>query len=92
MKMSELFPKAKRVVGFNSNTGNRTAYALKKEGAWQELMADIEQCTSVYQLQKCRLVWSVKAVQDLWPADWIAAASEEFDKAVESEGLRIQAD
>lgn len=84
MKILDFFPKPKKVVGYNQYTGKRTAFALKKEDTWQGMMDDINQCVSVYQLQKCRFVWSVKAIDDLWPADWIEAATEEFDKAVEA--------
>lgn len=84
MNIVDLFPKRKRVVGYNSNTGMRTAYALKNEGAWQELMADIAGCETQFQLQKCRFFWAAKVLTDLWPQEWIDQATEEFDKAVES--------
>lgn len=84
MNIVDLFPKRKRVVGYNTETGKRTAHALKKENAWLEMMADITGCTSLYQLQKCRFFWAEKVITDLWPEEWITLASEEFDKAVES--------
>lgn len=80
----DLFPKRKRVVGYNTTTGMRTAYALKNEGAWRELMTDIEGCDTLLQLHKCRLFWTDKIISDLWPQEWIDLAFEEFDKAVDS--------
>jgi len=80
----DLFPKRKRVVGYNPVTGRQTAFALRKSGIWIDMMVDIAGCTTVYQVQKCRFYWAAKAVTDLWPEEWITAASEEFDKAVES--------
>lgn len=84
MNIVELFPKRKRVVGINPNTGRQTSFALRKSGVWIEMMIDITDCTTLFQLQKCRFVWAAKAVTDLWPEQWVEAASEEFDKAVES--------
>lgn len=81
MKITELFPKQKRVVGFNQYTGKRTRFALKKEGVWEEMMSDIEGCTTPSQLLKCRLYWSVRSVDELWPDDWLEVTDEEFDKA-----------
>jgi len=84
VKIVDLFPKQKRVVGFNQYTGKRTAFALKKEGAWEEMMNDIYHCTSVREVQKCRWFWAQKVIDDLWPEDWIAEASVKFDEAVEA--------
>ncbi len=91
MKVIDLFPKQKRVVGWNTATGRRTAHSLKKTGIWQEMQADISCCESPFQILKCRLVWALKAEAELWPQDWLEAASDEFDKAVEAiEALAAQ--
>jgi hypothetical protein len=84
VKIVDLFPKQKRVVGFNPNTGKRTAFALKKTGVWQEMMDDIYGCETQFQLMRCRLLWAVKVVDDLWSDEWISLANEEFDLAVKA--------
>lgn len=72
MNIVEMFPKAPSKA------------ALKRSGIWQEMLDDIEGCTSSLQLTRCQFVWSLIAAKGMWPEDWIEAASEEFDKAVES--------
>ncbi len=84
MKVSDLFSKQKRVVGITTETGRRTAYALKQSGGWREMMSDIYACENNHQLQKCRFYWAAQVVTDLWPEVWVNLANEEFDKAVEA--------
>jgi hypothetical protein len=84
VKITELFPKQKRVVGINPETGKQTAFALRKSGIWIEMMVDIAGCTSLHQLQKCRFYWAHRATADLWPTEWDRLASNEFDWAEKS--------
>lgn len=91
MNIVELFPKRKRVVGWNTNTGMRTANSLNKEGRWQELEADIWACETSHQLVRCVFFWSAKVIDDKWPEEWVTQAKEEFDKAAKAiEALAAQ--
>jgi hypothetical protein len=79
--------KRKRVVGWNSVTGRRTANSLRKEKRWPEMMADLMACETRSQLLKCGLYWSNVIEQEKWPIEWETLAHEEFDiadKAIEA--------
>ncbi len=92
MKVIDLFPAKKRVVGWDEH-GRRTANSLRQDQAWhdkhglvkgpswEEMQADILACETPMQLQKCRWFWSSIAERDKWPGYWLELAGEEFDKA-----------
>lgn len=71
----------KRVVGWNSLTGRRTANSLNKAGVWREMMSDIWGCENSHQLLKVSLHWSNVAAE--WPQEWVTLANEKFDEARE---------
>ncbi len=92
MKVVELFPKPKRVIGWDEH-GRRTAHSLKQDQAWHdkhglekgpswdEMQADIWTCTFPYELRRRRWYWSNVAERDKWPQHHIELALDEFDKA-----------
>ncbi len=87
MKVVDLYPKQKRVVGWNLFTGKRTAHSLRKEMRWEDMMSDILGCETHPQLLKCSLYWSMVIDHEKWPDDWETAAQNEFElafKAVEA--------
>lgn len=82
MNIVDLFPKRKRVVGYNTETGKRTAYSLKKDGRWDAMMTDLLGCETPHQIVKCAFYWSFIIEEEQWPAEWVALAQKEFDEAV----------
>jgi hypothetical protein len=84
VNVTELFPAKKRTNDGWDENGRRTAYWLRQQGVWKEMVADIWGCENQHQLFKCRLVWSLKVTEDKWPDYHIELANQEFDAAVEA--------
>lgn len=91
MNIIQLFPKRKRVVGYNTETGKRTAHSLRKERRWEDMMSDLSGCENHHQIVKCALYWSTVIEHEKWPQVWSDLAIEEFDKATRAiEALAAQ--
>jgi len=71
--------KQKRQVGFSPN-GNRTAYAMKQEKAWEPFERELAECTTIPSLKKFAMAWSAKVEEDKWPEGWKVVAKEEIEK------------
>jgi hypothetical protein len=60
----------------------RTSSAqLKRDDVWSQMMQEINECGTVVRLGAVKQAWVQKAINDRWPAQWKAAAKEEFEKA-----------
>jgi hypothetical protein len=60
----------------------RTSSAqLKRDGVFEEMKREINECGTTVKLQSVRQAWSKKAATDKWPPAWCDAAAEEFEKA-----------
>jgi hypothetical protein len=62
-------------------TQRRSSASLKREDVWAEMVGEINECGTVGKLMQLRQAWSRKALNDRWPAAWLDAAGEEFDKS-----------
>lgn len=69
----------KRQVGFSAD-GNRTAYAMKQEKAWEPFERELAECTTIPALKKFAMAWSAKVDEDKWPEGWKTVAREEIEK------------
>ena len=77
-------PQPKRVVGVNPETGERTAYSLRREGAeWDQLRQELAECDTILSFNKLCMEWALKVERDKWPETWKDAAREEMKRRKE---------
>lgn len=68
----------KRQTGYRTD-GTRTPHSLRKEGVWEEYMADLEGCATVAAVNKVALAWATTFERD-FNEEWRENAREEIRK------------
>lgn len=76
-------PNGKPEKGWRED-GSRTSYALKNEGSWDtlkaELDADLVDCNSLLKLEALKSIYRVKARDQHWNRQFMDALAQEFAK------------
>lgn len=56
----------------------KSSAALKRDDAWAEFQADLNDCKSLAALEKCKETWRTKVKADGWNQTWINAMPDVF--------------
>lgn len=56
----------------------KSSAALKREDAWAEFQADLDDCNSPAALERCKDEWRKKVKEDGWNRAWIEAMPDAF--------------
>ena len=57
----------------------KSSAALKRDDAWAEFERDLQDCSTLIALQRCKDEWRTKVKADGWPRAWIGSMPDAFD-------------
>lgn len=76
--------------------GTKTSYALKTEGAWEKLKAeldsDLADCHTLVALESIKAIYHTKAIEQHWNKQFLASLLEEFQAHERSIMATMEAD
>jgi hypothetical protein len=60
---------------------SQTSAQMKRDGFWEELEREIDECQTLVALEGRKAYWRQKAIDDRWSPAWKAAAKDRFEGA-----------